>query len=78
MSTMAIDTHQTFKKLQEKGFSPEQAEGIVQTITESDLVTKTDLTATINKQTTDLKMWVVLMLLGQATIIVGLQNLLVG
>lgn len=72
MTTMAIDTHQTFKKLQEKGFSAEQAEGIVDALTESQLVTKADLSAAVK----DLKVWVVLMLLGQAAVIVGLQNLL--
>lgn len=43
MSTIAIDTYKTIQKLQEKGFSLEPAEGVVEALTESALVTKTDL-----------------------------------
>lgn len=39
MNTIAIDTHKTVKKLLSSGFSQEQAEGFVEALTESDLVT---------------------------------------
>ena len=47
MSTFALDTHQAIQKLQTKGFSAEQAEGIVSTLTDTDLVTKSDMRETI-------------------------------
>jgi len=37
---IAIDTHKTIQKLQEKGFTKEQAEGVISVLTESDLLTK--------------------------------------
>lgn len=38
--SLAIDTYKTINKLQERGFSKEQAEGVVEVITESSLLTK--------------------------------------
>jgi hypothetical protein len=38
--SIAIDTHKTIIKLQERGFTREQAEGVVEVITESELLTK--------------------------------------
>lgn len=72
MTSIALDTHKTIQKLQAKGFSAEQAEGIVETLTESTLVTKTDLQLSMK----ELKVWVVMMLLAQAALIVTLQNVL--
>lgn len=72
MTTLALDTHKTIQKLQSKGFYAEQAEGIVDALTESSLVTKTDLQITAK----DLKVWVALMLLAQGALVVTLQNLL--
>ncbi len=40
MSTITIDTHKTIQKLMAKGYTEEQAEGFVEALTESDLVTK--------------------------------------
>jgi len=37
---IAIDTHKTILKLKERGFTQEQAEGVVDVLTESDLLTK--------------------------------------
>jgi len=37
---IAIDTHKTILKLKEKGFTQEQAEGVVDVLTESDVLTK--------------------------------------
>ena len=43
MNTIALDTHKTIRKLQTRGFSEEQAEGIIDALKESDLATKSDL-----------------------------------
>lgn len=43
MNTIAIDTHKTVRKLMEKGYTEKQAEGFVEAITESELVTKSYL-----------------------------------
>lgn len=48
MNTLALDTHKTIRKLQSRGFSEEQAEGIIETLTESELVTKSDLATAIS------------------------------
>lgn len=40
MNTVALDTHKTIQKLVERGFTQEQAEGVVEIITENDLVTQ--------------------------------------
>lgn len=72
MTAITLDTYKTIQKLQTKGFSAEQAEGIVDALTESELVTKSDLRVAIS----DLKVWVSLMLLAQGSLIVTLQTLL--
>jgi hypothetical protein len=71
MNALTLDTHKTVQKLQSKGFTAEQAEGIVDSLTESELVTKSDLRFTV----ADLKVWVALMLLAQGSAIVALQTL---
>ena len=38
--SIAIDTHKTIIKLKERGFTQEQAEGVIEVITESELLTK--------------------------------------
>ena len=48
MNTIALDTHKTIRKLQTRGFSEEQAEGIIDALTESDLATKSDLRSEIS------------------------------
>jgi hypothetical protein len=45
MSSIALDTYKTIQKLQGKGFSLEQAEGVIEALTESELVTRSDLVA---------------------------------
>jgi hypothetical protein len=40
MSTITIDTHKTIQKLMAKGYTEKQAEGFVEALTESDLVTR--------------------------------------
>lgn len=76
MRSLALDTYKTIQKLQTKGFSLEQAEGVVEALTESELVTKSDLTIEVRQAVSDIKVWVVLMLLAQAALIVTIQNLL--
>ena len=72
MTAITLDTHKTIQKLQAKGFSADQAEGIVEALTESELVTKSDLRLAL----ADLKVWVAVMLLAQGSLIVALQTLL--
>ncbi len=40
MNTITIDTHKTIQKLMAKGYTEKQAEGFVEALTESDLITK--------------------------------------
>ncbi len=40
MNTITIDTHKTIQKLMAKGYTEKQAEGFVEALTESDLVTR--------------------------------------
>ena len=54
MGTIALDTHKTIQKLQTKGFSLQQAEGVVDALTESELVTKSDLETQLAAQRTDI------------------------
>ncbi|MEO9894787.1 MAG: hypothetical protein ABJD13_02530 [Paracoccaceae bacterium] len=74
MNAITLDTYKTVQKLQAKGFTVEQAEGIVDALTESELVTKQDLKLSVS----ELKVWVTFMLLAQAALVVTLQNLLGG
>ena len=76
MNAVTLDMYKTIQKLQTKRFSVEQAEGIVDALTESELVTKSDLRAGLTELKADLKLWVALMLLGHGTVIVTLQTLL--
>ncbi len=78
MTTIALDTHKTIQKLQAKGFSAPQAEGIVDALTESELVTKTDLRTELKLQAADIKIWVAGLLIAQAALILTLQNVLGG
>jgi hypothetical protein len=48
MATIAVDTYKVIKRLQERGFSKEQAEALVSVVQEVDIstfVTKSDLAA---------------------------------
>lgn len=73
-----LDTHKTIQKLQAKGFTAEQAEGIVEVLTDSTLVTKDDLYTALRLQTAELKTWVAIILVVQVALFVALQNLLAG
>lgn len=76
MTTFAIDTHKTINKLVERGFSQKQAEGLVEALTESALVTKDDLRIVIAEQTSSIVKWVAALLLAQAGLVTALQNLI--
>ncbi len=54
MSSIALDTYKTIQKLQTKGFSLEQAEGVVEALTESELVTKSELKTELAGLRTDI------------------------
>ena len=43
MNTVVIDTYKTVQKLQERGFTKDQAEGVLDALTESEIATRTDL-----------------------------------
>ena len=45
MNTIAVDTHKTIQKLKDKGYTEKQAEGFVEALTETELVTKSYLDA---------------------------------
>jgi hypothetical protein len=83
MNTFAIDTYKTINNLKAKGFSTEQAEVIIETITESDLVTNTTLKSElkdIRLEIANLKwyliQWVAGMLFAQAAFIIAMQSLM--
>lgn len=73
MNTIAIDTHKTIRKLKEKGYTEEQAEGFVEALTESELVTKSYL----DTRLTDLKIEILKMMVVQSISIVGLTVALI-
>lgn len=75
MTTISIDTHKTINKLIQRGFSQEQAEGLVEALTESALVTKDDLRVALAEQTASMVKWVAALLLAQAGLVTALQNL---
>ena len=83
MNTFAIDTYKTINNLKAKGFSTEQAEGIIETIVESDLVTNSTLKSELKDvrlEIANLKwyliQWVGGMLFVQAAFIIAIQTLI--
>lgn len=76
MNTIALDTHKTIKNLTQRGFTQEQAEGVVEALAESELVTKSDLHVGLSDQKTSIIQWVAALLIAQAGLVVALQNLL--
>ncbi|USN87500.1 MAG: hypothetical protein H6779_03745 [Candidatus Nomurabacteria bacterium] len=87
MNTIAIDTYKMINKLTAKGFTTEQAEGIIETITESDHVTNGSLKSMLQETAQELKLemrsqrvntikWVAGMLLAQAALVATLERLL--
>jgi hypothetical protein len=82
MSTVAIDTYKTINNLKAKGFTTEQAEGIIDAITGGDLVTseyfKNELARSQADQKTQIIQWIAAMLIAQSAAIVALQSLING
>ena len=75
MQTLVIDTNGIIKKLEQRGFSRAQAEGITEALKELDtgsLVTKTDLQIALADQTITLIKWMTGVLLAQGALIVAL------
>ena len=74
MQTLVIDTNDVIKKLEHRGFSRTQAEGITEALKELDssaLVTKTDLKIALADQTITMIKWITAMLLAQAAFIIA-------
>lgn len=86
MQTLVIDTNGIVKKLEARGFSRTQAEGITEALRELDtssLATKADLKdlrrdieIAMSKQTVQLLTWITGMLLAQAALVVSLLQYL--
>jgi hypothetical protein len=75
MQTLVIDTNGIIKKLEQRGFSRTQAEGITEALKELDtatLVTKSDLELALAHQTVTIIKWVTGILLAQGALIVAL------
>lgn len=75
MAAISFDTPEAVKLLREKGFSKEQAEALVEFEKSKDtsqLATKNDL----DKAISNLKIWVLIMMLEQTALIVGLLKIL--
>jgi len=75
MPTIAIDTHKTIRKLVEKGFTENQAEGLIEALTESELVTTEYLDKRLAEMRAAIIQWTAALLLGQAGLIIALQQL---
>ena len=83
MNTIAIDTYKTINKLKAKGFTEAQAEGLVDALTESGLVTNEVLKSELKDiriEIANLKwyliQWAAGMLFAQAAFIIVMQSLL--
>ena len=75
MQTLVIDTNGIVKKLEQRGFSRTQAEGITDALKELDmssLVTKSDLELALANQTITIIKWMTGVLLAQGALIVAL------
>ena len=79
MQTLVIDTNGVVKKLEQRGFSRAQAEGITEALKELDtskLVTKADLHVALANQSITIIKWMTGMLLAQGALIVALLEYL--
>ena len=78
-ATLIIDTNGIVKKLEQRGFSRSQAEGITDALKELDtskLATKADLEVALAKQTVTIITWMTAMLLAQGALVVSLLEYL--
>ena len=83
MQTLVVDTNGIVKKLEQRGFSRAQAEGITEALKELDtssLVTKTDLELALSEQSVTIIKWMTGVLIahgaGTAALTVALLQLL--
>ena len=74
MNTIALDTLKTVQKLQTQGFTAKQAEGIVDALTESELVTKADLRSTVGELETRLYRAMLVQTGAIAAIVIGIMQ----
>ena len=75
MQTLVIDTNGIVKKLEQRGFSRTQAEGITDALKELDvssLVTKSDLDLALARTTTTIIAWMTGILVAQGALVVAL------
>jgi len=75
MQTLVVDTNGIIKKLEQRGFSRMQAEGITEALKELDvssLVTKSDLELALAKATTTIITWMTGALFAQGALVVAL------
>ena len=86
MNAVTFDTYKIVTKLTERGFSKDQAEGVVEVLSDEEFVTKpalekteesivTRLRAEIAHAKTDMIKWIAGMLLVQAALIAALVEL---
>jgi hypothetical protein len=79
MQTLVTDTNGIVKKLEARGFSRTQAEGITEALKDLDvstLATRADLELALERQTIALIKWMVGLLLAQGAVVVALiENL---
>jgi hypothetical protein len=73
MTTIPIDTHKTIQKLVSRGFTPEQAEGVIEVLTESELLTKDYFEARLYRALLIHGLTVVGGILGGAVVLLQLQ-----
>jgi len=83
MNTITFDTHKIITKLTQRGFSKDQAEGMVEVLTENEFVTESALEkqtlilrAEIATVKTEMIKWTAGMLIAQAAVIVALLELI--
>lgn len=63
MNTLAIDTHKTIQNLMKKGYTEEQAEGFVEALTGSELLTKSYHDASQAELKASIIQWVAVLLM---------------
>ena len=82
MTAMTFDTLKLAKRLRAGGFSEDQAESVADALRESvsgsDLVTKSDLAAGLAEQKADILKWMFGAMLAQGAAVVTLVKLLPG
>lgn len=78
MNAVSIDTYKTIQKLQVQGFTAQQAEGIIDALTESELVTKEDLRSSVGELETRLYRAMLIQTGAIAAIVIGIMQFTLG